>query len=179
MKPLYYVNPDHPLIWISCILMLMSAAVRILYFRNRPEPANRPTLAIHILLPLSCNFLFALLLPLYGKTALWTTAIPVVLGCLFFSLKSKTFSRKHKLLCRLLYLAVAALYTCTVTGLIPTARLLILLFGLPLLYHLFVEDLSIFRLSDPPLSLQDWLPEISVILIMASLLSASLAILKH
>lgn len=173
----YSIEPGNPLVLLSCLFMLMSACSRIAYFRRERDGMSRSARFIHIVLPLSCNILYALTLPLLGKHALWATSLPVVLGTLFFALKAQTFGKIHKLLCRLLYLAVAALYTCTVTGVIPTQRLLIPLFGLPLLFHLTDDLLSLRRVNDKP-SLHTYLPEISVLLIMASLLFASISIKK-
>ena len=45
----------------------------------------------------------------------------------------------------LLYLAVAVIYSGTVLGFIRTKWLLPPLFGLPFLYHIFVEDLAKLR----------------------------------
>jgi hypothetical protein len=93
----------------------------------------------------------------------------------FFAAKALTFpSLIHTVLCLCLYALVAALYTATVTGRVPTQKLLWLLFGLPMLYHIFVEDRQ--KLGWP---LHDWLPELSVLCCMASLLCISLAMRKR
>ena len=59
------------------------------------------------------------------------------------------------------------------TGYVPTRKLLWPLFGLPLLYHIFVEDTQ--KIGWP---LHDWLPEVSVLCCMASLLKFKLSIPK-
>ena len=62
----------------------------------------------------------------------------------------------------------------TVSGRIPTKKLLYPLFGLPLAFHLFVEDVKNYVIPGAPL--HAWLPEISVLMIMASLLCISVAL---
>lgn len=104
--------------------------------------------------------------------------LPVLLGIVFFIIKSFSFdSILHTILCILLYLLVAVLYTGTVFGRIRTKWLLVPLFGLPLLYHIFVEDLNAMRSATPP-SLPEGLQEISVLCIMLSLLLLSIAMKK-
>jgi hypothetical protein len=77
-----------------------------------------------------------------------------------------------------LYTLVLLLYSATVLGFLPSKKLLYPLFGLPLIYHIFVEDMKIYVLAKPPVPFVEWLPEISVLLIMAGLLSLSIAMKK-
>ena len=85
----------------------------------------------------------------------------------------------HRLFCTLLYYAVLHLYILTVEGILPTKKLLYPLFGLPLCYHIFVEDMQMYILASPKPPFVEWLPEISVLCIMASLLAVSFAIRKR
>lgn len=77
-------------------------------------------------------------------------------------------------LCLLLYALVAVLYTATVTGRVPSQVPLWFLFGLPMLYHIVVEDRQ--KVGWP---VHDWLPEISVLCCMAALLCCSLAMRRR
>ena len=78
----------------------------------------------------------------------------------------------------LLYLLVAVLYTGTVFGIIRTKWLLVPLFGLPFLYHIFVEDLAALRDTANPVSLSAGLQEISVLCVMLALLFTAIAMKK-
>ena len=98
----------------------------------------------------------------------------LALGVTFFILKATTFTPLHRFLCTALYLGVLALFGGTVLGLLPTKKLLYPLFGLPLLVHLFIEDPPKYVFSGVPV--WDWLPEISVLCIMAGLLTLSIAL---
>lgn len=167
----------HPAANLAVMLMALSAAVRLLYFTIRGIESMSEAV-VHLALPVLAALSFIAALTL-GERYSRVTALSVLLGVIFFILKSFTFeSAWHTGLCILLYLTVLALYTATVFGILPTNRLLIPLFGLPLIYHVFVEDVKLYILADPPVPFVEWLPEISVLLIMASLLSVSFAMRK-
>lgn len=173
-KTVYCLPGMTPLAILSALFMVCSAVVRIAWACGETS-LSRSFLCLQILLPLAANVSFVLILLRDGKERLFRSAIPVWLGCVFFAVKALGFpSRLHTVLCLLLYALVAVLYTATVTGRVPTQKLLWLLFGLPLLYHIFVEDTQ--KAGWP---VHDWLPEVSVLLCMAALLCLSLAMKKR
>ena len=115
-----------------------------------------------------------------GKRLFSLTFIPVLLGVVFFIIKALGFdSIIHTILCILLYLLVAMLYTGTVFGVIRTKWLLVPLFGLPFLYHILVEDRNTLLANENAMSLAEWLPEISVLCIMLALLFITFAMKKR
>lgn len=172
----FYTERKSALVQASVIFMLLSAIFRLIGCWGGWNDAFFA--ATQIALPLASNLLFILLVLTLGRRALWTTALPVLLGVVFFIIKSFTFdSILHTILCILLYLLVAALYTGTVFGRIRTKWLLVPLFGLPLLYHIFVEDLNAMRSATLP-TLPEGLQEISVLCTMLSLLLLSIAMKK-
>ena len=102
------------------------------------------------------------------------TCISVFGGVFYFIVKAFTFNYWwHTTGCICLYLAVLFLYCLTVTGKIGTKKLLYPLFGLPLAFHLFFEDVKNYVIPKAPF--HDWLPEISVLCIMAALLCCAIA----
>ena len=134
----YWIPTINVLVILAALCMLGSAVVRIVFYAGeRFIPGS--ILAFQILLPLAANVLFALLLLTSGRDQVYRTAVPVWLGCVFFAVKAAVFdSLLHTVLCLLLYALVAVLYTATVTGREPTQVLLYPLFGVPLLYHIFI-----------------------------------------
>ena len=171
---IYYLPGINALAVLSALCMVCSAVARIAWAWGEAD-FSRPVLWLQILLPLTANVSFVLMLFRDGTDRLYRTAIPVWLGCVFFAVKALGFpSRLHTVLCLLLYALVAVLYTLTVTGRVPTQKPLWFLFGLPLLYHIFVEDTQ--KAGWP---LHDWLPEVSVLSCMASLLLLSLAMRRR
>ena len=173
----FYVEQQHWAVQTAIIFMALSAVFRIEGCWGKwDEPFFAAT---QIALPLMCNILFILCLVLLGKKALWLTSVPVILGVVFFIIKSFTFdSWLHTILCILLYLLVAVLYTGTVFGIIRTKWLLVPLFGLPFLYHIFVEDLAALRDSANPVTFSAGLQEISVLCVMLALLFTAFAMKK-
>ncbi len=163
---------------LSLIFMAAAGIIRILYFCLT---LLTPYLFwIHLLLPISAVVLFLVTVLLWGEKAPRRTVISVFLGVLFFFLKSFTFATVlHTVLCILLYLTVLVLYSLTIFGVIRTKYLLYPLFGLPLAYHIFVEDMQLYVFADPPVPFVEWLPEISVLCIMASLLTLAFGIRKR
>ena len=146
---------------LSVLLMLGSAVIRIVWAAGE-QGMSSAFFWMQIVLPVAACVLFILMVLADRKDRLYRTAVPVWMGCIFFAVKAFGFpSAVHMVLCLLLYTLVAVLYTATVTGRIPTQVPLWFLFGLPLLYHLLVEDPQ--KLGWP---LHDWLPEVSVLCCM-------------
>lgn len=144
--------------------------------------ANKDAAFIYtqIALPVLCNVLFIIIILYMGKRLFSLTAIPVILGVVFFIIKALGFdSILHTILCILLYLLVAMLYTGTVFGVIRTKWLLLPLFGLPFVYHILVEDRNTFLANENAMSLAEWLPEISVLCIMLALFFITFAMKKR
>ena len=140
---------------------------------------DRNYLVFQIGLPIFSALLMILFVWFFGRRALWLTVIPVFLGVVFFIIKSLGFeSQLHTVLCILLYIVVLVLYTCTVFGIVKTKWFLVALFGLPFLYHIFVEDLAALRDTANPVSFADGMQEMGVLCIMLGLLFLSLSMKK-
>lgn len=167
--------------FIAAIIMVASAVVRASYFMLSNLTAFTPfELATQLALPLACNIIFACEIYFLRERALWITCIPVALGSVFFIIKSiMYFTPLHMALCCTLYIGAFVLYTATVCGLIRVTVLVKLVFGLPFIYHIFVEDLPVLISKDPPHTAVEWLPEISVLLIMLSLFIAVSSFFKR
>ena len=130
-----------------------------------------------IVLPISCCLLFIVCILLFGKKGFFLSSIPLILGVVFFIIKSFRFdSVLHTILCILLYLVVALIYTATVFGVIRTKWLLIPLFALPFLYHVCYED--VLKLKAGEFTLFTGLQEISVLCIMLALFFTAIGLKK-
>ena len=176
----YSVSRTNIFVKLSAILMGLSALLRLIGYWG--FWANKDTAFVYtqIALPVLCNVLFIIIVLYMGKRLFSLTFIPVLLGVVFFIIKALGFdSIIHTLLCILLYLLVAMLYTGTVFGVIRTKWLLVPLFGLPFLYHILVEDRNTLLANENAMSLTEWLPEISVLCIMLALLFITFAMKKR
>ena len=171
-RTIYWIPKINVLVILSALCMICSAVVRIVWACGE-DAISRPTLWFQIFLPIAANLLFVLMAFTDSQDRLYRLAVPVWMGCVFFAVKALGFpSMIHTILCLCLYALVAALYGATVTGRVPTQVPLWFLFGLPMLYHIFVEDMG--RQWQPGELLQ----EISVLFCMAAMLLLSLAMKK-
>lgn len=171
----FYIEPESIFVKLSIIIMVFSFVLR---FVGTLGMWSDSYFAItQIALPLCVNVMYVVFLYCFGKRAFWVTTLPALLGVVFFIIKALTFdSLLHTVLCILLYALVAVLYTGTAFGFIRSKWLLVPLFGLPFVYHIFVEDLAAFR--EGTISFQSGLQEMSVLCIMLSLLCVAFALKK-
>ena len=141
---------------------------------------NRVDAIMLVLLPVLCCLLLILCIVLLGKKGFFLSFIPVLLGVVFFVFKSLSFeSWMHTVLCVILYVVVAVLYTATVIGWIHTKWLLPPLFGLPFLYHVAVEDIPALVKTPESVSFAAGMQEMSVLCIMAALFCIGMGLKKR
>ena len=176
----YSVSRKNIFVKLSALLMGLSALLRLFGYCGFWANKDAAFIYTQIALPILCNVLFIVIVLYMGKRLFSLTAIPVLLGVVFFIIKALGFDNiLHTVLCILLYLVVAMLYTGTVFGVIRTKWLLVPLFGLPFLYHILVEDRNTLLANEKAMSLAEWLPEISVLCIMLALLLITFAMKKR
>ena len=133
---------------------------------------------LKLLLPAACAALFLLTL-FAGSKALWLTSIPVFLEAVFLIIE--TFSIQIwwiKVLGILLYVVAVCVYAMTGFGKIRTNWLLVVVIGVPLVYHLAVQDRSSLVYASSPDTLIGWMPEISAVCFLISLLFVALSMEK-
>ena len=165
---------SHPAMWVACGFMAVSAVLRLWYYL--PKQLDSLVFWVHLVMPVTAAAIFLLGLILGNSWAKGAGICAVVLGVAFFVIKAASFTPLHQALCTVLYLAVLVLFTATMLGILPTKKLLYPLFGLPLVYHLLVEDTKAYFFADPPVPVTEWMPELSVLCIMAALLCLSICL---
>ena len=133
-----------------------------------------------VLLPVTCCLLMILCILLLGKKGFFLSFIPVLLGVVFFVFKALSFtSWLHTVLCVILYLVIAVVYTATVIGWIRTKWLLPPLLGLPFLYHVCVEDIPVLIHAPDTVTFAAGMQELSVLCIMAALFCVGMGLKKR
>ena len=176
-KVKFSVEPRSIGVQAMVILLALSVAFRIIGCWGMWSDRN--FLVFQIVLPIFSALLMILFVWLFGRRALWMTAIPVSLGVVFFIVKSLSFENQlHTVLCILLYIVILGVYFCTVFGILKTKWFLVPLFGLPFLYHVFIEDLAALRDTAHPVSFAAGMQEMSVLCIMLGLFFLSLSMKK-
>ena len=176
-KVIFYTERNSFGVQAMIILMALSIVFRLIGCWGLWN--DRSFAIAQIALPIGSALLLMALVWLFGRRALWLSFIPVILGAVFFIIKSLGFeSTVHTVLCILLYSAVIALYTGTVFGVIRTKWILVPLFGLPFLYHIFIEDLPALRDTVKPVSFSGGMQEMSVLCVMLGLFCLSFSMKK-
>ena len=175
----YSVSKRNFFVKLAVIFMLLSALCRFLGYWGFWSNQKGSFIVFQIALPILCNLLFIVLILYAGRRLFSLTFIPVLLGVMFFIIKAFGFdSFLHTILCICLYLAVAFIYTATVFGVIRTKWLLLPLFGLPLIVHIYL-DRDMIAPAGKAVELSELLPEISVLCIMAALLCTCFAMKRR
>lgn len=162
---------------LCAVFMLLSFFARGWYYLDAGTKGL--TLAdafFYVCIPLCACLLLPLLILFFGRTHPAYSFAAVIMGIAFFAYKALFFpSLTHTLLCLALYAAAGALWLLTVLGVIRTPWLLRAVFACPLLYHLIVTDAAKL-FSGEPGGFMSWLPEISVLFIMAGLLCSAFSL---
>ena len=141
---------------------------------------NKVDVVMLVLLPVTCCLLMILCILLLGKKGFFLSFIPVLLGVMFFVFKALSFeSWLHTVLCVILYLVVAVVYTATVIGWIRTKWLLPPLFGLPFLYHVAVEDVPVLVKAPETVTFAAGMQELSILCVMAALFCVGMGLKKR
>ena len=177
-KVKFYVERDSFGVEAFMILMALSIVFRIVGCWGLWT--DKSYAILQIALPVVSALLLIACVALLGKRALWLTFIPVTLGIVFFIVKALDFPNKlQMILCILFYIAVMALYFCTVFGILKTKWILVPLFGLPFLYHIFIRDLKALQDTANPVSFSAGMQEMGILSIMLALFFLSLSIKKQ
>ena len=161
----FTAEPRSALCLLSMALMLLSAAARLWYYLADPVATAMTLSQADIFLLVGLPVFSA---ALFGRRTIVPLTAPVAGFVVFFLYKALSFSSVlHTVLCSILYLAVLVFFLLTALGVLRTRIFLILLAGLPLLVHI-IMDLSDYE------GFFLFLPELSVLLLMASLLCLAL-----
>ncbi|MCD7756417.1 MAG: hypothetical protein LUJ09_08890 [Firmicutes bacterium] len=158
----------------SWVLMAAAGLIRLGYYL--PRQMDSFTFWVQLVMPVTAAVFYLSGIALGGKWGKGCVLAATALGVVFFMVKATTFTPLHQALCTLLYTAVLVLVFGTLLGFLPTKKLLYPLFSLPLAYHLLVEDTQAYFFAQPSVPVADWLPEISVLCIMAGLLCLSVSL---
>lgn len=176
----YSVSRKNFFVKLSAFLMGLSVLFRLMGYWGFWNNCEQSFIITQIALPIACCILFIINILYMGKRLFSLSFIPVLFGVVFFIIKSFGFdSILHTILCIMLYILVAFIYTGTVFGVIRTKWLMLPLFGLPFIYHILVEDRNTILATDNAMTLADWLPEMSVLCVMLALFFITFAMKKR
>ena len=174
-----YVVPRKGLL-ITCAYLLIGLSVlfRLIGYWGFWQHITSATYT-QVFLPILCAVLLIIFLPVFANRGLWMTSIPIVFTAVFLILETAPIKVWWiKAVSILLYIVVSIIYTMTVFGKIPSKWPLVIVIGVPLVYHLAVQDRSsLIEAADPDV-LINWMPEISAMCFILALLMITLAMVK-
>ena len=176
-KVRFYIDKTGFFAESAMILFLLSAIFRFIGCWGLWS--DRVNFIMLFLLPLCCCVLMTLAILLFGKKGFFLSFIPVLLGVVFFVYQALSFdSWVRTVLCVLLYLVIALVYTATVFGWIRTKWLLPPLFGLPFLYQIVMEDIPALSNASRPVTFAAGMQEMGVLCIIAAMFCVSMGLMK-
>ena len=167
----FCVDYKRPLAILSMVAFALAVPFRIMGYADKlTDPLYGIT---QVLLPVLCSVLMIAVIIAKGKKAFWLSVIPVSLGVISFMVKLFIDPRKvsflHHAAAIVLYLAVIVLWLLTVLYIIKTKWVLVILFILPFIKHLVMDDIPIFLGKAPMIAADMWYKEISMLLTMVAL----------
>ena len=167
------LSPDSPFAVVSALMMFMSAALLTVFYAWYsfvPQLiAGKAWLEMSLLyaLPVTGCIVMAMML-ISRKTNLMPTIIPVLMGTVYFAFRAVfTMTTGQCIFCCVVYAAFASTYILTVSGIINTRMIMLGLSGAIFIYHVFIKTKFFTAVSGSA----DILPEISMILILMSLIT--------
>lgn len=111
----YYISGKNILTWLSVLLILCSAVVRlVLHCEKGTETGS--AMVFQILLPIFAEVLFVLIVLFNGKERIYRTAIPVLLFVVAEMCAVHSYGLWHRLLVWLACVVFAAYYWATISG---------------------------------------------------------------
>ena len=166
----FHLLPGRPTAIISMLFFAVCVPTQILGYADR---LHEPAAAALVLLPvLSAIGMIAMVL-VFGRNALWLSIFPVCIGVLGFVFKLLLDPREngplHHSSAIALYLGIVVLWALTVLYVIRTKWVLTVLFLLPFLKHVFVNDLPVLLGRAAPVSAATWLKECCMLSFMLAL----------
>ena len=93
----YYVSRKNVLTWLSVLLILCSAVVRLVLHCEKGTKTGS-AMVFQILLPIIAGVVFVLIVLLNGKERIYRTAIPVVIFALAEMCAAGSYGLWHRLL---------------------------------------------------------------------------------
>ena len=133
-----------------------------------------------MLLPLLSGLMLIAFLWLFGKKALWLSAIPAVLGAAFFMVRAFGLSGKGQTIGAVFLTAIAlAVYICTVFGVLRNKWPLVLLFLLSFVLRLLIRDVPVMREGLDSISFAAGMQESGILCVLSGMTALALVMKKE
>ena len=176
----FRLSPRRPAAVLSMLAFALCIPLQILGYA---EQLRHPLIAVTLVfLPVLRALLMIIMILHFGRDRLWLSIFPVFIGVLGFAFKlvldPRGESFLHHASAALLYLGIVALWALTVLYLIRTKWVLAVLFLLPFLKHILVNDLPVLLGAAAPVSASTWLKEGCILSFLLALFFCALSFEK-
>lgn len=167
----FKINPKRPTAVAAVIALALSIPMQIAGYADR---LGEPAIALMlVLLPVLSAFLMILVMLMFGQDRLWLSIVPLSMGVVSFFFKlvvdPRGTSMIHHIAASILYVAVIMLWALTVFYVIKTKWVLALLFMIPFVKHIAMNDIPVLLGTAEPVAISIWLKEFSMLLLMLGL----------
>lgn len=177
-KVKYSLNGKGFIAKIVTLLLCLSVLFHVMGCWGFWNDQDESFIYMQILLPIVACILFAVMLMLWGEKHLALTIIPVLAGAAFFVVKATTMSLLPMVLCIVVSVIVTLVYMLTMLGAIETKWMLVPCIALPLLYQLIIRDGATLLAKENAMTMEEFIPELSVLCLLTALLLVALAMKK-
>lgn len=176
-KVKFFVEPRGFLTQTAAILMILAAVLRLIGCWGAWD--DKMFLYLQTVLPVVSALLFAALLLTLGKAAFWASFLPVVMGAVTVGAEALGCAAwLETVLCILLALLTAVVYSATAFGKIRTKWIGAVLYALLIVYIFLVKDRELLStLAAAPAQIV--LRELALLCALLSLLFTALAMHKR
>ena len=167
----FYIDAGSPSAIASMLAFACSIPLQIMGYADR---INEPrTTVLLVLLPALSNLLMIVVILKFGRSALWLSVFPVFMGVLYFAYKlgvdPRGTSLPHHIAAAVLYLMIIVLWALTVLYVIKTKWILTILFMIPFIKHICMNDIPVLLGMADPVPASMWQKELSMLFMMLAL----------
>ena len=170
----------HPAAIISMAAFALCIPTQILGYAHR---LNEPLIAVPVVFLTVLSAVLMIVMTLkFGQKALWVSIFPVVIGVLGFAFKlfidPREGSLLHHISAAVLYAAIIVIWSLTVLYIIRTKWLLVILFLVPFLKHVMLNDLPVLLGTADPVSVSTWMKELCMLFFMLAMTFSAMSFEK-
>ena len=179
-KQSFRIIARHPAAIISMAAFALCIPTQILGYAHR---LDEPLIAVPVVLLTVLSAVLMIVMTLkFGQKALWVSIFPVIIGVLGFAFKlfidPRETSLLHHIFAAVLYAAIIAIWSLTVLYIIRTKWLLVILFLIPFLKHVIMNDLPVLLRKADPVSGSTWMKELCMLFFMLAMMFSAMSFEK-
>lgn len=179
-KPKTRIYAEKTSFWVEGMVILLVLAAAFQVIGCWGLWSDQFFVITQIALPALSFLLFALLVSLLGKKALWLSFLPFLGGVGFYALRFWNAGDMIVTVSGIVFCALAlVLYMGTVFNLIHTKWLLVVLFAVPFGYRAFYRDVKLLQDLEHPVSFAAGMQEMSLLCVVLGLFLLSLGMRKY